>query len=111
MTESQNSPTDDDPYLFVIRALDDRAVVQFNSSDPSTMTTTEMQVADPWDGNRLVLRTRTEPDEYRHLKRDESGSWALYSEASDSDRSVGGWFVDHYVDVTTVELVAVEGVR
>lgn len=78
-------------------ALAPNLIVQFNVSAPGSMTTEEMVVYEGWDGEELLLRTHL--DTYYKLKNGAEGL-GLYGETD-------GHFIDHYAEVTTIEVVGV----
>lgn len=108
MTES-TTPTDTDTdssdrtdYDAIINALGAPLIVQFNTSDPTSMTTEEFHVEHTNDDGSVDLRSGETWYRLRERKPHERGSeaYAIFEDQR-------GEFIDHYVDVTTIEVVGV----
>ena len=84
-------------YEGVFEALAPNLILQFNTSTPGSMTTEEMVVVSGWDGEELTLRAQ---DSQHYKLKDGAEGVGLYASKS-------GHFIDHYVDVVTIEVVGV----
>lgn len=93
-TEQENE------YERVLEALEPGMIVQFNSSDPTSMTTRELHVQTPWNGRKLWLSYKEGAECFVEQKPD--GEFALY------DEHLGGQLKRRVTDVWTIEVVGVE---
>jgi len=85
-------------YEQVAESLAPNLLVQFNTSDPTTMTTEEMVVTQPWDDDMEKLSLKAGEDWV--VLKDGPDGFGVYEE-------VDGHYLDLYTEVTTIEVVGV----